>query len=519
MKQIVIERAGLQSLLVASPRAGHRHEAIAWCGAFDTRAFDDANAIVGNDPAAAAIEAAYGNICLRFTEQSTFAITGADLDAWLDEEPVAAYRQSLAKPGARLRLGSPRRGARSTIAVRGGIEVPAILGSRSTDIRAGFGGFCGRALRDGDTLTLGTLGTTNASVRERIAIDARLRVIRERMHLRDRDLFSLLCARTWRASPQSDRVGVRCEGSSIAHDGKDIQTLAVFPGTIQLPPNGTPIVLGVDAPTTGGYPVIAHVLEEDRWKIGQIRIGEEITFLPVWRIDLNADLGEGCGDDESILALVTSANIACGGHAGDERSMRDTIRAARRCGVSVGAHPSYPDREGFGRRPMEMRGESLAACVAEQIVLLAKIACEEGVALTHVKPHGALYNRSAVDDEVADVVADAVAAVDSTLALVGLAGSRSLDRARARGLRAVGELFADRRYRADGMLVPRNEPAAIIESPEEAAAQALDLARSGRGESICLHGDTQHALFHARRINEELRRAGFLLRSAASLDG
>ncbi|MGC8484445.1 MAG: 5-oxoprolinase subunit PxpA [Candidatus Baltobacteraceae bacterium] len=243
-----------------------------------------------------------------------------------------------------------------------------------------------------------------------------------------------------------------------------------------------------------------------------------MTFLPVRRIDLNADLGEGCGDDEAILGIVTSANVACGGHAGDERSMRDTVRAARRCGVSVGAHPSYPDREGFGRRPMDMRGESIAACVGEQIALLAQIAREEGVMLTHVKPHGALYNRSAVDDAVADAVAEAVVAVDATLALVGLAGSHSLERARSRGLRTVGELFADRRYREDGTLVPRGEPDAIVENPEEAAAQALDLARSDRGESICLHGDTPHALLHARCIRERLESAGFILRSAAALD-
>ncbi len=518
-EHLVIERAGMQSIIVAEARMGYRHEAIAWCGAFDAHALADANAIVGNEAHAAAIEVAYGNICVRFPQASLVALTGADADASLDGEPIAAYQRTLVQPGARLRLASPLVGARTVLAVRGGIAVPEVLGSRSTDLRAGFGGFQGRALRDGDVLAIGERGTERAMTREPRAYDARLRVVRERLHLGASAPFAQLCSRSWRASPQSDRTGVRCEGQPIAFLSDEIQTLAVFPGTIQLPPSGLPILLGVDAPTTGGYPVLAHVLAEDIWKLGQIRIGDTMTFLPVQRIDLNADLGEGCGDDAALLEIVTSANIACGGHAGDERSMRATIRAALRCGVSVGAHPSYPDREGFGRRSLDLRAESVTAFVAEQVGALARIAREEGAELTHVKPHGALYNRSAVDDEIADAVARAVASIASKPALVGLAGSRSLERARAHGLRTIGELFADRRYRGDGTLVPRSEPAAVIERSDEAAAQAVELARSGRGESICLHGDTPHALEHARLIRARLAQAGFALRSAASLDG
>ena len=517
-EQLVIERAGMQSLVVAGARAGYRHEAIAWCGAYDARAFDDANAIVGNEADAAAIEVAYGNLSVSFSQESTFSLTGADADATLDGVPVAPYRRTLAKPGAHLQLHSPRIGARTMLAVRGGIAVPELLGSRSTDLRSGFGGFHGRALRDGDILPIGQCGTLRACTREARPIDTHFRVLRERLHLRESAPFAQLCARTWRASPQSDRTGVRCEGLPIESARDEIQTLAVFPGTIQLPPSGAPILLGVDAPTTGGYPVLAHILAEDLWKLGQVRIGDTVAFLPVQRIDLNADLGEGCGDDAALLEIVTSVNIACGGHAGDERSMRETIRAARRCGVSIGAHPSYPDREGFGRRPLDVHRDRITEFVAEQIGALARIAREEGVELTHVKPHGALYNRSAVDDEVADAVARAVAATASRPALVGLAGSRSLERARAHGLRTIGELFADRRYRDDGTLVPRSEPAAVVERSEEAAAQAVELALAGRGESICLHGDTPHALEHARLIRARLAQAGFALRSAASLD-
>ncbi len=516
--ELIVERAGVQSLVVAAPRLGHRHEAIAWCGAFDGRAYDDANALLGNDPAAAAIEIAYGNFAARFTSARTFALAGADADARLDGVPVPPYRSIAAARGSTLRLGSPRAGARTILAIAGGIAVPAILGSRSTDLRSRFGGFHGRALRDGDRLALDAAVPLQPRARERIESDARPRVVRERIHLPDGVAFSQLCSRRWKASPQSDRMGIRCEGEPLLGERPTVATLAVFPGAIQLPPSGLPIVLGVDAQTTGGYPVLASVIAEDLWKLGQVRLGEEITFVPVRTIDLNADLGEGCADDAALLEIVTSANIACGGHAGDERSMRETIRAARRNGVAIGAHPSYPDREGFGRRAMDLVGEDLVALVIDQVSALARIAREEGARLTHVKPHGALYNRSAVDESTADAIARAVAELDRNLALVGLAGSFSTAMARRYGLRSVEELFADRRYGEDGFLIPRGEPGASIESVEEAADQALALARSGRGESICLHGDGAHALSFARAVRARLLEAGFILRSAATLD-
>ncbi len=517
-EELLIERAGVQSLVVGAPRFGHRHEGVAWCGAFDGRAYDDANAMLGNDPKAAAIEIAYGNAVVRFTSARTFALAGADADARLDGEPVAPYRAIAARSGSCLRFGSPRTGARTILAIAGGIAVPAILGSRSTDLRSRFGGFHGRALRDGDRLALDSVVALRPLARERIESDARMRVVRERIHLRDVGAYSQLTSRRWKASPQSDRMGIRCDGEPIVGERPAIATLAVFPGAIQLPPNGLPIVLGVDAQTTGGYPVIASVVAEDLWKLGQVRLGEEITFVPVHSIDLNADLGEGCADDAALLEIVTSANIACGGHAGDERSMRETIRAAHRNGVAIGAHPSYPDREGFGRRAMDLVGDPLVALVTEQVSALARIAREEGAHLTHVKPHGALYNRSAADEATAESVARAVAAFDRNLAFVGLAGSFSTAMARRYGLRSIDELFADRRYGEDGFLIPRGEPGASIESVEEAADQALALARSGRGESICVHGDGAQALAFARAIRARLLGAGFILRSAATLD-
>ena len=167
---------------------------------------------------------------------------------------------------------------------------------------------------------------------------------------------------------------------------------------------------------------------------------------------------------------------------------------------------------------MDLGGDPLVALVTEQLSALARLAREEGAQLTHVKPHGALYNRSAADEATAESVARAVAEFDRNLALVGLAGSFSTAMARRYGLRSIDELFADRRYGEDGFLIPRGEPGASIESVEEAADQALALARSGRGESICVHGDGAQALAFARAIRARLLGAGFILRSAATLD-
>jgi 5-oxoprolinase (ATP-hydrolysing) subunit A len=225
-------------------------------------------------------------------------------------------------------------------------------------------------------------------------------------------------------------------------------------------------------------------------------------------IDLNADLGEGCGDDEALLQIVTSANIASGGHAGDARTMEATVRAAIRNGVAIGAHPSYPDRAGFGRSQMERTPNEIFDDVLEQTRALATIADAQGARLRHVKAHGALYNVAARDRAVADAVSRAVLAFDSKLAIVGLAGGAQLLSARAHGLRAIAEVFADRGYRDDGSLIPRGQPGALIEDVDTAVAQALALARSGAGETICIHGDGPRPVAFAGAIRAALESAG-----------
>jgi 5-oxoprolinase (ATP-hydrolysing) subunit A len=225
-------------------------------------------------------------------------------------------------------------------------------------------------------------------------------------------------------------------------------------------------------------------------------------------IDLNADIGEGCGDDEALLGIVTSANIASGGHAGDARTMETTVRAAIRHGVAIGAHPSYPDRAGFGRMQMERTTDEIFEDVLEQTRVLANVADAQGARLRHVKAHGALYNVAARDRAVADAISRAVAAIDGELAIVGLAGGAQLLSARAHGLRAIAEVFADRGYRDDGSLIPRGQPGALIEDVDVAVAQALALARSGAGQTICIHGDGPRPVAFAGAIRAALESAG-----------
>ncbi len=229
-------------------------------------------------------------------------------------------------------------------------------------------------------------------------------------------------------------------------------------------------------------------------------------------MDLNADLGEGPGE-EPLYALVTSANIACGGHAGSIDTMNAALDLCRAHGVAAGAHPSYPDREGFGRLSQATAGADLARTVAEQVELLAGLARARGMRLSHVKPHGALYHDAARDEAVARAVAEGVGRIGSALVLVGLAGSPGLDAWRKIGFRVAREGFADRAYRADGMLVARSVPGALIEDPASAAAQAVRLAREGTLDTLCVHGDTPGAVAVLTAVREALVAAGFEIRA------
>ena len=231
-------------------------------------------------------------------------------------------------------------------------------------------------------------------------------------------------------------------------------------------------------------------------------------------VDLNADLGEGCANDEALLQLVSSANIACGFHAGDAQTMQQSVRWALKYGVAIGAHPSFPDRENFGRTAMQLAPETVYAQVVYQLGALAAITRAEGGKMVHVKPHGMLYNQAATDALLADAIARAVYDVDPALRLVGLAGSELIRAGERLGLQTRHEVFADQRYQSNGTLVPRSQPDAMIESDELALDQTLAMVREQKvlsregvrvpvqADTVCLHGDGEHALTFARRLRE-----------------
>jgi UPF0271 protein len=234
------------------------------------------------------------------------------------------------------------------------------------------------------------------------------------------------------------------------------------------------------------------------------------------KIDLNCDLGEAIGNDADIMPRITSANIACGFHAGDANMMQVTVRLAKKYGVAIGAHPGWPDLQGFGRREMNGSAEETEAIVLYQIGALAAIAKADGVELRHVKPHGALYNQAAKDIVLARSIARAVKRFSADLILVGLAGSSLVEAGMEAGLRVANEGFPDRAYNLDGLLMSRSLPGAVIESPEDVARHAIKLATQGiqfngktaRVDTLCLHGDNIHAAENARKLRDAMKQAG-----------
>jgi UPF0271 protein len=246
-------------------------------------------------------------------------------------------------------------------------------------------------------------------------------------------------------------------------------------------------------------------------------------------VDINADLGEGAGHDEELFELISSANIATGFHAGDSDTMHVAVSAAKKHGVAVGAHPSFFDRENFGRKELEMTAEEALDAVAYQLGIFQAIASAVGVRPNHVKPHGALYNMAVRNEKLADAIAQAVESVDPKLILFAPANS-AMERAGEKAkLQVAREIFADRNYLNDGWLVPRTRPDALLRDPKEAAQRVLRMLREGkvrsvegrdvevRGETICVHGDTPGAVEFARELRSQLEHEGVRIKAPHSL--
>lgn len=253
----------------------------------------------------------------------------------------------------------------------------------------------------------------------------------------------------------------------------------------------------------------------------------EQPAAPGLSIDLNGDVGEGAATDREFIPLLTSANIACGGHAGDERTMIEAIESALAAGVQVGAHPGFADRANFGRHEMNVTAGDVFDIVTEQLGRFAGLASRHGTVMAHVKLHGALYHQSARDPALAEAVVRAILAFDPRTTLVGPWRSALEQAANQAKRRFVREAFADRAYDADGRLVPRTDPHAMITDENQAVQQALTIVREGivtsidgarlpmPAETICLHGDGPHAIRFAKRLRADLQAAGIRLRSFA----
>lgn len=247
----------------------------------------------------------------------------------------------------------------------------------------------------------------------------------------------------------------------------------------------------------------------------------KVWFVPT--VDLNADLGEGCGSDEELLRLVSSASVACGAHAGDERTMRVAITAAVERGVSVGAHPGYADRESFGRRETGATPAAIRELILAQLEAFAVACADVGATFSHVKPHGALYNRAMSERAAAESIAGAVAEFDASLMILCMPAGRLLEAAQAAGLRAVREAFLDRAYESASALVPRTDPAALITDPDMAAARAEKMVASRlvksvdgsdhplEADSLCVHGDNPDAVALMRAVRARLEARGITI--------
>jgi UPF0271 protein len=240
----------------------------------------------------------------------------------------------------------------------------------------------------------------------------------------------------------------------------------------------------------------------------------ELKIYPMAHFDLNCDMGEGIGNDEAIMPYVSSANIACGFHAGNGPIIQHTIELALKHGVNIGAHPSFRDRENFGRKELHLNEDKIYALVLEQLIKIDLLAKEQGAKLHHVKPHGALYNMAARDARLARTVAQAVADFNEDLVMYGLSGSHLIAQAKALGLKTANEAFADRTYQDDGSLTSRSQMHALIENETECISHVMQMVKTGMvttisgklipvvADTVCIHGDGKYALKFAKSIHQ-----------------
>jgi KipI family sensor histidine kinase inhibitor len=554
-------------------RYGYGRHGVSRSGAADELALRMGNALLGNDSTASGLEVLLGGMKLRCIDACAIALTGADCSATLkrsmqaqkvEKSQICVNEVVFLQRDDELELSFAKDGMRAYVCVQGGVDVPVLLGSRSTDVRTGLGGFYGRSIQKGDTL--GRLAADEPapvySVHDPMRSGSSgvhhgarkwlLRVVPgpgdpSKEHgssdEASKELEALINAE-FNVMPRSDRMAVCLTpadavfgtGSSPNNKlvGGQQMSEACVSGTIQLPPDGNPVILLAEHQTTGGYRVPAIVIKADLWQVGQMRPGDRIRFaqtslddavtalrklrvqacetlptqsrypalpikfkptprngLTLKRIDLNADAGEGF-DDAGLLEYVTSVNIACGGHVGTPESIARTVALAAKAGAGIGAHPSFVDKEGFGRVALDTSPDELRNQILWQVNALDGICRGFGRRVQYIKPHGALYHVVLAGGLQGRAVYEAAQLLQLPLLLMPKSP-----------VATFGEGFAERAYDGDS-LRPRDKPGAVIHDPHEAAQQAISLAACPSIHSICVHGDSPNAVTVAKAVRTAL---------------
>ncbi len=539
-RSFTVLRAGPLSTVQDAGRPGLASVGATRSGALDTAAARLANRLVGNPEDAAVLETTVGGVALRASCALTVAVTGATAAVTAGGRAVDPGTAVGLGAGEVLEVGPALTGVRSYVAVGGGLDLPAVLGSRSSDTLSGLGP---EPLTDGDVLPVGPLLGWPPGVDVTVPVPVPDPLVLH-LHPGPRDDWygpeglAVLAQGAYEVSPLSNRIGARLRGPALTRVVTgELESEGIVVGAVQVPPDGQPVVLLVDHPDDRRLPGRRRRRPGRRRRAGPgpPRHDRALRALPAparpdpggprVTIDLNSDLGEGfgvwrLGDDDALLGIVSSANAACGFHAGDPSIMRTVTARAAGAGVAVGAQVSYRDLAGFGRRRMDVAPAELTADVLYQIGALDAFCRVAGDRVRYVKPHGALYNTAVVDEGQAKAVVRAVQEYDSTLPVLGLPGSALLHAAEAAGLTAVAEGFVDRGYTPEGHLVPRSRPDALVTDEAAVVERAVRMAESGTVvavdgsvlhlpvRSLCVHGDTPGAVGLARRVRAALEAAG-----------
>ena len=535
-------------------RPGCAHLGLPASGPADPLSHRLANRLLGNASCAAALEAvalapditvnAPALLCIAGGRIPNARITPADPSK--PARPFPPNTPTLLAPGDTLRLGPIASHHTAAIAIAGGFHTPVVLASRSTHAATGIGG---RPLAKGDTLPFASPRpglsvspldpTLAAAIATQLTPDA-IRVIPHPQA--DPPSLESFLASAFVRHPSSSRTGTRLTqtaGPPIpAAPRNDAPSEPAHPGTIQLPPSAGPIVLGPDNPTVGGYPHLATVIAADLPALHQRRPGDTLTFRPVTADEARdalraqhallqsvpraaepphilcdtgeAEPGPARDAERAILPHVTAVAIACGGHAGDDHSMHQAVAAALQHNLTIGAHPSFPDRPNFGRTPRripeDITLEALLESIRQQLAALQRI-CDSfndpaRARIAFIKPHGSLYHAISADPALARAFSQTVRTTHPDAALVAAAGSPAIDTWHQMDADPWPESFADRAYSSDGSILPRTDPAALITDPSAAADQAKRLAPHAR--AICIHSDTPNALPIAQAVHAAL---------------